>query len=159
MSRRRPANPFTVWTELAFKTGEMMAASAQVIGHRTQRLAMASTPPSARDQREFLLMGSEKVAAAAESAQAVALRLMTMNPWLVPNALQQMTNATNAMLAVTSSRNAGEFIASQTRLAQTLLRSTSAAAHLATSAGELAAQGMKPIHSRATANAKRLRKR
>ncbi|MGE5385304.1 MAG: polyhydroxyalkanoate granule-associated phasin [Betaproteobacteria bacterium] len=159
MSRRRTANPFMVWTELALKAGEMMAASAQVIGHRTQRLALASTPPSARDQREFALMGTEKIAAATESAQAMALRLMSMNPWLVPNALRHMSNAASAMVALSTSRSAGEFIAGQTRLTEALIRSASTASHLAASAGELASHGIKPIHSRATANARRLKKR
>ena len=34
-------NPFLVWTDLAWKTGEMMLASAQVIGHRTTRMVAA----------------------------------------------------------------------------------------------------------------------
>ncbi len=159
MPRRRTANPFQIWTELALKTGEMMAASAQVIGHRTQRMAMASTPPSARDQREFALMSTEKVAAVTESAQAVALKMMTMNPWLMPNALRHMTSATSAMLAVSTSRTAGELIARQTRLAEVLLKSTAAATNITSTAADLASQGMKPLHSRATANARRLRKR
>lgn len=34
-------NPFVQWTELAWKTGELMLASAEVIGHRTRRMAAA----------------------------------------------------------------------------------------------------------------------
>jgi hypothetical protein len=45
-------NPFLIWTHLAFKIGEMMLASAQVIGHRTNRMALGGPTPNARDQRE-----------------------------------------------------------------------------------------------------------
>jgi hypothetical protein len=72
------AHPFWIWSELTFKTGEMMLASAQVIGHRTNRMAQAG-PPNARDQREFALMGQEKIAAATESAQAMALSMIKLN--------------------------------------------------------------------------------
>jgi len=53
-------NPFLMWSRLAWKTGEMAIASAQIIGHRTGRFALAGPVPSARDQREFALMGHEK---------------------------------------------------------------------------------------------------
>lgn len=152
-------NPFAIWTKLALEASEMMMASAQVIGHRTQRLAQSSTPPSARDQREFALMGQEKVAAIAESTQAVALRMMTMNPWLAPNALRHMANATSAMMSLSASRSVGELMARQAKLADAMIRSAGSATHLLTSTGELASQGIKPLHSRVTANAKRLAKK
>jgi len=71
-------NPFLVWTRLAWKTGEMMLASAQVIHHRTGRMAAAGATPSARDRREFALMGQEKLEAGVESAKAMAAQLMTL---------------------------------------------------------------------------------
>jgi hypothetical protein len=52
-------NPFSVWTDVALKTCEMMVASAEVIGHRTGRMAVAGPIPNASDQREFALMGRE----------------------------------------------------------------------------------------------------
>ena len=53
-------------------------ASAQVIGHRTGRLAAAGAQPNVRDRREFALMGQEKMDATTESAQAMATRLMAV---------------------------------------------------------------------------------
>ena len=64
-------NPFLVWTRLTWKTGEMMLASAQVIHHRKSRMAAVGATPSARDRREFALMGQEKLEASVESAQAM----------------------------------------------------------------------------------------
>ena len=87
-TRNSFANPFLIWTDLALKTGEMMLASAQVIGHRTGRMAAAGPKPSARDRREFTLMGEEKIKAAAESAQAMTAQMMRMNPQLGARALK-----------------------------------------------------------------------
>ena len=75
-------SPFMFWSDLATKTLEMMLASAQVIGHRTGRMALAGPAPSARDRREFALMGQEKIEAGAQSAQAMAAHMMAMGqPW------------------------------------------------------------------------------
>ena len=68
---------FMLWNTLAMKTAEMMLASAQVIGHRTGRMALAGPAPSARDRREFALMGQEKVEASAQSVQAMAAHLLS----------------------------------------------------------------------------------
>jgi hypothetical protein len=38
-------NPFLVWSRLAWKTSEMMLASAHVIQHRTGRVAEAGATP------------------------------------------------------------------------------------------------------------------
>ena len=100
-------SPFMLWSDLATKTLEMMLASAQVIGHRTGRMALAGPVPNARDRREFALMGQEKIEAGAQSAQAMVAHIMTMSQ-----------NAT-----------------------------------------KLAHRGLKPIHAKATANARRLGKR
>ena len=73
------ANPFSVWTDMALKTCEMMVDSAEIIGHRAGLMAVAGPIPNASDQREFALMGQEKIEAAAESARAMAEFVMTMN--------------------------------------------------------------------------------
>jgi len=51
------ANPLLLWMKLGVRTNEMLVASAQVIGHRTARMASATPIPSEPDQREFALMG------------------------------------------------------------------------------------------------------
>jgi hypothetical protein len=47
-TRYLSANPFLICTDLAVKTSEMMLASAQVIVHRTARMALAGPKPSVR---------------------------------------------------------------------------------------------------------------
>lgn len=60
MSRRR-AKP------LPLQMAELAVAVPQVMGHRLTRLAMAGPNPSARDQREFQRMATEKAAAMGEA--------------------------------------------------------------------------------------------
>src|SRR3712207_5497720 len=93
-------NPLLVWTGFALKNAEMLMASAQVIGHRTSRMAMAGVSPSARDRKEFVLMGQEKLEAAAESAQAVALRMIALNFQIGAIWYKQMVGAATGMLSL-----------------------------------------------------------
>jgi hypothetical protein len=77
-TRNSFTNPFLIWTGLALKTSEMMLASVQVIGHRAGRIAAPGPKPSARDRREFTLMGQERIEATAESAQAMTTRMNSL---------------------------------------------------------------------------------
>jgi hypothetical protein len=55
MSRRLPSH------RLARQATELAVAVPQVMAHRLTRLALAGPLPNARDRREFLQMGQEKV--------------------------------------------------------------------------------------------------
>ncbi len=154
------ANPFLTWTLLASKIGEMTLASAQVIGQRSNRMAMSGMPPNARDQREFSLMSQEKVMAAAESAQALTLSMMMLSRQIHALALKQILTGAWASLSLASSRTPAQSAARQAKLVRdTMANSAVAASQLSTSAARLVKKGLKPIHSRATGNAKRLAKR
>lgn len=152
-------NPFLIWADLALKTGEIMLASAQVIAHRTARMAAAGSKPSSRDRREFALMGQEKIGAATKSAQGIAAHMLTVDPFLVARAVQQSLAGAAAMMSLAGSRTASQAIARQARLAHVMARSVRTASRISASSARLAHRGLKPIHSRATANAKRLGKR
>ena len=154
------AHPFLIWSELAFKTGEMMLASAQVIGHRTNRMVLAGPTPNARDQREFTLMSTEKVSAAAESARAMALSMIRLNQQFGTLAFKQMLTGATAMMSLASSRATGQSVARQARLVRdTMANSAAATSQISASTARLVNKGLKPIHSRAKGNAKRLAKR
>ena len=152
-------NPFLVWTRLAWKTGEMMLASAQVVQHRTGRMAAAGAMPSARDRREFALMGQEKIEAGVESASAMASQMTTMNPWLGALAVKHMMTGAAAVMSLAASRTARQAMVRRAKLVRTMTQSAATTAQLSGAAARLAQRGLKPIHSRATANAKRLGKR
>jgi hypothetical protein len=153
------ANPFALWAGLAMKTGEMMLASAQVINHRTGRMAAAGPSPNARDRREFTLMGQEKLAAATESAQAVATRMLNLNQQMGTIAFNQLVAGTAGIMSVAAARTIAQSSKAQAELVRdTVSSSAKAASQLADSVARAAHHGLKPVHSRATANAKRLAK-
>ncbi len=140
------------------KTSEMMVASAQVIQHRTGRTAVAGSAPSLRDRREFTLMGQEKMEAIAESTQAMALQMIAINPLLGLRALDLIVKGSTAMLSLATSTTVGQSLSRQTNLTRVLAESAKANSEAGHSAVRMAHQGLKPIHSRATSNAKRLSK-
>ena len=159
ITRRASGNPFLAWSNLAWKVGEMSLASAQVIAHRTSRMAAAGPNPSARDQREFTRMGQEKIDAASASAQAMGQQLLNMNLKFGAQMFRHMMTGGAAMMSLATSRDAGQFVTRQAKLAQAASQSAATAAAISHSTIRLAADGLKPIHARATANARRLRKR
>jgi hypothetical protein len=158
-TRYAQANPLAVWTQLAVKTGEMLFASAQVINHRTNRIAMAGAIPNARDQKEFTLMGQEKLEAATESAQAIAARMVTMHTQLGALAYRQLLSSMSGMIGLLTTPAVAMSTKGQAELLRDALKSSaSVASHLSGSMARIAHHGLKPIHSRATGNAKRLLK-
>lgn len=151
------AEPFRLWSLLAWQTGEMMFASARVIGYRTSpHLALHGS--SAR--REVALMGTEKVAAASESLQAAAAGWMQLNQAFSANIYRQALAGWSAMASIAMSRTAGEFASRQVRLVNdTLGQSAAAASRLSSVSARGGQRILKPVRSRALANAKRLARR
>lgn len=123
---------------IGLQTAELMFAAPQVVAHRLGRMQAAGARPNARDQREFRLMGSEKVAAFGEAWNQMALQMLKAN--------QQMTQAwMSAWLPVRPLSRA------------TARRSVArAAAQMQSSALRVIGGGLAPVHRRAKANAKRL---
>ena len=150
--------PFMLWSDLGVKTLETMFASAQVIAHRTGRIAMAGHAPNARDRREFALMGQEKMEAGAKSAQAMAAHMLTMTlPWGTL-ACRDFLRSYAALMALASSRTLGQLVARQATLTQTLGQSAANLADTSKTVTKHAHRGLKPIHAKVVANAKRLAK-
>src|SRR5450759_2435065 len=142
--------PFMLWSDLATRTLEMMLASAQVIGHRTGRMALAGLSPSARDRREFALMGQEKIEAGVQSAQAMAAHMMTMSQPRGALAFRHMLRNSAAFMSLASSRTPSQLIARQVALARTLGTSALSMVDVSKNATKLAHRGLKPIHAKAT---------
>ena len=119
MKRNHPRHsylaPLLLWSDLALKTTEMALASAQVIGHRTARMAGAGAAPGERDRREFALMGSEKIEAGARSGRAMASYLTTMNPQWGAQAFQNMMRTSAAVMALAGSRTPAPAVVSPAR--------------------------------------------
>jgi hypothetical protein len=148
-----------LWSDLATKTLETMLASAQVIGHRTGRMVSAGLTPNARDRREIALMGQEKLEAGAQSAQTMAAQMMTMSKPLGALDFRHILRSSAAFMSLASSRTPSQLIARQAAFARALSQSAVSMADVSKSATQLAHRGLDPIHAKAAANAKRLRKR
>lgn len=157
--RSLPATPYLAWSRLTWETGEMLMAASQVICYRTQRIATAGAIPNARDRREFILMGQEKIDAATASLHAVALQVLVMNTKLAAFTFSQSINGANGFLSALISTDARSSArANAALLNDTLKASARLASRFSDSMPRMARGGLRPFHSRATGNARRLSK-
>jgi len=119
---------------LLAKSAELAIAAPQVIAHRVTRMAIAGPRLSARDRKEFRLMVAEKMAGFGEAWSAMVLQ----------------TIRANQTLAVALFR--AFWAPSLRRRAST----TAVAAQLQSTALDILAKGLAPVHRKAVANARRL---
>lgn len=133
-------------TQLAGKTAEMMFAVPQVIAHRTARMLAAGHTPSRRDQREFMRMGSEKVAAANEAWRDMGLQLMQQNQKMALSVMQAWWQGWAALMMAPMTMLSTN---RRTRLGPS-------SQQLQRAATQVLSAGLAPVHRRAVANAKRL---
>lgn len=153
-------HPILAWSTLALTTSEMLLASAQVIAHRTGRIAMSSLPPNARDQKEFTLMAQEKVEAVTESMQAIALHAMSINQRLGMLAFKQLLSVATGFTTLGANPTLAHCGKRQRQVvANAMAGAATSASRLSGSLAGLAQHGLKPVHARATGNAKRLLKK
>lgn len=158
--RSLPADSYLAWSRLAWETGEMLLAASQVICYRTQRIATAGAIPNARDRREFILMGQEKIDAATASLQAASMQLLVMNTKLAALAFNQSIGGANGLLSAfirADARSAAR--AHAALLSDTLRNSARLTSRFSGSMSRVVRGGLRPFHSRATGNARRLSKR
>ena len=149
-------NPFMLWADVACKTGDMWLSASTVIGLRTGQMLRSGMSPSAADLDELTLMGLEKLAAASEATGAMANQLHTVQYDLPQRAVRHGLEALNAMVALAASSSPDQLADHTERLLRATARSAAAGTQLGSAAARVALRGLKPIHSRATANAQRL---
>jgi hypothetical protein len=153
-------NPIRLWSEFAWKAGEMLLSSAQVIGYRSNRMMSAGMTPDATDRREMALMGEEKLAAAVESAHAMAQGSLDLNRQFAAFISRQMLTGVTSMLSLAASRSPQHSVIRQRKLAKDILtHSVVAASQVASSSARVVQKGLDPIRSRVKGNVKRLAKR
>jgi hypothetical protein len=147
--------PFTAFLALTTTSAEMLLASIQVIGHRTERL-LKLEPANAEDQRELALMTSEKIEAAADSSKSMAFHWMTMWNELAGRVLSAQHEVTAALASLALSPTPGAAMAGHKNLSNVVAGFSSSAEKFAGDAWNLVERGVAPFHSAALANAKRL---
>ncbi|GIZ54005.1 polyhydroxyalkanoate granule-associated phasin [Noviherbaspirillum aridicola] len=151
------ADPMLGWLRFTLGYAEMLQSSAVVIAHRLGRMAAAGPNPGIRDRREFTRMVQEKPQAAAESLQAMMLRAMTLNVqqgmWMAGQmamagaGLMRWWMMPAPFLHAGSARRPGRAV---------MYGGTHAMERLSRACAGIANGGLKPVRSRATANARRL---
>ena len=124
---------------IGIQSAEMMFAVPQVVTHRLGRIKAAGATISARDRREFQLMGAEKFSAFGESWTQMTLQMLKANQLMA----QAWASAWTAPLRTPTQASARRALA----------RSS---AQLQGSVLSIVGSGLTPVHRRATANAKRL---
>ena len=130
-TRRRRAN-----RSLAVKAAELAFAVPQVVAHRVTRMVTSGPKLSSRDRKEFELMVAEKNAAFGESWNAMAVQAVLANQALAASFFKAFLDATRGKKP------------SAARSANQLQRA----------ALGVLGKGFAPVHRKAVANAKRLRR-
>jgi hypothetical protein len=115
---------------LAAQSIDLGFAVPQVIGHRIARMMIAGGSPSARDRRELHRMGTEKILAANEAWNAMAIQTVLENQKLALSLMQSLWFP--------------------------WMQSETAAMQLSNAALDILGKGLAPVRRRAVANAKRL---
>jgi len=154
------SNPFLSWSRLAWKTGAMAISAAQVVGQRTGRLALSGPTIGPGDRRELALMGQEKGAAALESAQAVGMRVLTLNQQFAALVFDHMLSTSAALLSLAASRTPAESAQRHAKLVRdSTTNSVVMASKLTGAAAKLADGALAPVHVRVNRNVRRLSKK
>jgi hypothetical protein len=149
-------NPLMIWADVALKTGEMLVSSGSVIQMRTSRMAQHGLQPSPADMREIHLMSEEKLAAVTESGAAVANQLHTTQYALVNRAVQQWFQSGTAWWLLATSFTPAQVLSRSQALVEASTRVAATWSQLSSARARIAQRALKPIHAKATSNARRL---
>lgn len=146
-------------TAEAVSHAEMMCAASDVIAARLRIIADGLADPGRADLREMSLMGTEKVEALSASAVAVARTLEEWGGRLGRSALAEVAHASNAASGMASAADPATLAGLQFHYALGWW-SRVAAQSLSLNAALLQAQAeaLTPLHAKAVANARRLRR-
>jgi hypothetical protein len=121
---------------LAVKAAELSFAVPEVVAHRMTRMALSGSKLSARDTREFERMMTEKGIAFADAWTAMAMQAARANQAVAASRFRSFLSVARGGTAY----------------------STTSAAQLHKAALGVLSKGLSPVHRKAVANAKRLRR-
>lgn len=154
-SQRRLARDSLAATKQAVAGGAMMQAAGEVIA---ARLEMMSDPRRV-DLTEMGLMSTEKIDAVAASAASLSRNAAKMGGKLVETALAESQHASRAAFTVASAATPAAMVAAQMAYASGWwMRATSQMLALNGDLLKVQAEAMRPIHDKAVANARRLKR-
>ncbi|WP_396594820.1 phasin family protein [Brevundimonas sp. R86498] len=156
---RRAAGNARSASDNAIHGGEMLKAASDVIAARMTIMAEGLANPMKADMREMSLMGTEKVEAITASASAVAANLGDLAARVSQSAMDEVGHAQKAASAIVSAGNPQAAAAAHYNYAVAWWgRAAGQMLTLNTELLKAQADALKPIHSAAVANARRLKK-
>ena len=140
---------------------ETVTAAGTVIGHRVALGAQAVADPLNADHHaEFSLMTSEKVSAFSDAGAVMMDELHDLNREVMKFVAQQAAGTAQAVFELQSAQTPSAMFEVQQRfLMESWARGSAHAFKLAALGSGVSAQVLAPVHSAATANAKRLAKK
>lgn len=160
---KQPLDRLSTDTGVALKAAqagsELMAATAEVIAARLEILAAGLADPRRADLKEMALMGSEKVAAFTAAATQAGRGMSTASEALIATSAREAGLAAEAARAMATATTPAE--AAQAQAAYVMGwwgRAAEQGWSLGSALLNTQAEAMKPLHTAATANARRLRK-
>ncbi|MDM0107491.1 hypothetical protein QTH97_21265 [Variovorax sp. J22R24] len=156
LSSPRFFNPLMLWVDVAVKTNEMLLSSGSVIQMRTERIAKAGLSPSDADLAEFQLMGHEKLAAVSEAGAAMASQMHTTQFAVIQRMVKHWLGSGVALFSLATSTTPAQAAAHVEAFGTATMRSAAAASELSSAGARIVQRGLKPIHAKATSNARRL---
>ena len=133
------------------RLAQIAVAAPQVIAVRTSRMLAAGASPGASDRAEFSRMHTEKVEAFWESMAAMTAQVARANQEYARLAGVQWWRLWTTPLSFVGKRTAAQAAASLLPLPTATQRKRAASSILAAA--------VKPVHKRATANARRLKRK
>jgi hypothetical protein len=145
-----------LWIDVALTTNEMLLSSGTVIQKRTEQMARAGLAPSDADLAEFQLMGHEKLAAVSESGAAMANQLHTTHFDLTQRAIRHWLSGAVALFSLGTSVTPAQAMTHAEAFGNAAAHSAATASQLSSAAARIVQRGLKPIHAKATSNARRL---
>lgn len=141
--------PVLLWWHTCLKAAETMVAAPQVITHRTVRMARAGPTPNRFDQHELATMGIEKFVAFSQAWINAASEIVTFQQQMANAAMRQWWVMRNIF-------NPAAFFTAPGRMMTAPIDVLSACNRAMAIAPRVAHGVVKPIHAKATRNAKRL---
>jgi hypothetical protein len=147
----------------AVKLGETAVASGTVVGHRLGfgwGLGWPPGLPAIADPREFTLMTTEKIDAASDVATGMIGRSFEIGATMARLMVGQTAGWTRAAMALGTAATPQAAVAAHHRWAvESMGLATTHGLRLAAQVADLSGSMVKPVHSRATGNARRLDRR
>ncbi len=158
MPKVKPLAAAAPLTSLMMRNGEIALASWQTLLHRTMMMSGANVAAlTAAERQEFSRMYTEKTQTAMECIQVMTREMIHFNQQFTIMAWSQLMTSGMAMASMNPGRNLADPLTAHGRIANAAAQCTGEAMQkMSAAVARAMTRSLKPVHTRVTANAKRL---